>query len=49
MSSTKEQINSNEQNTKFQTNCFGHLKLEIGIYLGFVIWNLGFKIVAFSD
>jgi len=30
---------------KFQIpkqNPFGHLKLGIGIYLGFGIWNLGF-------
>jgi hypothetical protein len=24
---------------------FGHLKLEIGIYLGFGIWKLGFKLI----
>jgi hypothetical protein len=31
--------------TKFQIHKqirFGHLKLGIGIYLGFGIWNLGF-------
>jgi hypothetical protein len=26
-----------------------HWKLVFGIYLGFVIWNLGFKIVTHSD
>ena len=25
---------------------FGHLKLELGIYLGFGVWNFGF---SFSD
>jgi hypothetical protein len=27
----------------------GHLKLIFGIYLGFVIWNLGFQNATFSD
>jgi hypothetical protein len=24
---------------------FGHLKLEVGIYLEFGIWKLGFKVI----
>jgi hypothetical protein len=35
------------KNLKFQKNRFGHLVLVIGIYLGFVIWSLGFKIDLF--
>jgi hypothetical protein len=27
----------------FKENCFGHLKLEFGAYLGFEICNLEFK------
>jgi hypothetical protein len=26
-------------------NRFGHLELELGTYLGFVIWKLGFKMI----
>jgi len=32
---------------KLQKNRFGNLVLVIGIYLGFVIWSLGFKIDLF--
>jgi len=31
------------KNLKLPKNRFGHLALVIGIYLGFVIWSLGFK------
>jgi hypothetical protein len=50
ITSTKNQINSpacrqagitKTQNVKL---CFGDWVLEIGIYLGFGIWSLGFKI-----
>jgi hypothetical protein len=51
--STKSQISSNTQSLKFQKNPFGHLKLELGIYLACLreaatakagIWNLPFGI-----
>ena len=35
------------KNLKLQKNRFGHLILVIGIYLGFVIWSVGFKIDLF--
>jgi hypothetical protein len=38
ITSTKSQKNSNVQNSKGIR--FGHLKLVLGNYLGFVIWNL---------
>jgi hypothetical protein len=40
----KHQITNKFQRSKFQTKKkrFGHLKLKLGIYLGFGIWNLGF-------
>jgi hypothetical protein len=38
--STKFQINPKHLNPK--QNLFGHLKLEIGAYLGFGICDLGF-------
>jgi hypothetical protein len=34
----KSQINPNEPNSK--QSLFGHLKLEFGAYLEFVIWDL---------
>lgn len=40
---TRSQINPNNENSKFQTNCFGHLKLEFGAYLEFGFWNLEFR------
>jgi len=42
--SAKLQISSNNQNLKFQNNPFGHLKLELRIYLGFGICHLEFAI-----
>jgi hypothetical protein len=38
----KSQTNPNNQNPNFKQNGFGHLKLMIGIYLGFGIWTLEF-------
>ena len=39
--SDKSQIDSNYPNSK--QNLFGHLRLELGVYLGFGNWNLGFE------
>jgi hypothetical protein len=42
MTSTKHQINSNDQNSKFQAKLFGSFGIEILDLFG--IWNLGFGI-----
>jgi hypothetical protein len=46
MPNLKFQTNPNDQISNFKQNRFGHSKLELGIYLGFVVWNLGFGLVA---
>jgi len=35
----KRQISNKSQLPKFETKSVGHLKLEFGDYLGFVIWD----------
>jgi len=37
-----------DQIRNFKQNRFGHLILEPGNYLGFEIWNLGFKTKLFA-
>lgn len=35
------QTTNKSQSTKFEKNFFGHLNLEFGAYLGFVVWDFG--------
>jgi hypothetical protein len=42
MTSTKHQINPMTEIRNSKRNSFGDLKLVLGIYLGFEIWDLEF-------
>jgi hypothetical protein len=46
MTSTKHQINSNHQNSKFQTESFGSFEIEAWDLFG--IWDLEFGISGAS-